>query len=245
MPEGPSIVILKEQALSFVGKEVVKAAGNSKTTNVKVCENKVLVDIKSWGKHFLLCFEDFTIKIHFLLFGTYRINQEKETPPRLSLLFNDGSKLNFYGCSILLIEESLDELYDWSADAMGVGWDANKAYKKVTQYPQALICDILLDQNIFSGVGNIIKNEVLFRCMVHPESRVEKIPAKVLKLVIEETRNYCFQFLEWKKEFTLKKHWLAHDKKICSRDQMPLAKQYLGKTNRRTFYCAKCQKVYA
>jgi formamidopyrimidine-DNA glycosylase len=32
--------------------------------------------------------------------------------------------------------------------------------------PDELIWDALLDQNVFAGVGNIIKNEVLFRLRV-------------------------------------------------------------------------------
>ena len=31
-----------------------------------------------------------------------------------------------------------------------------------------MVCDALLDQTVFAGVGNIIKNEVLFRTGVHP-----------------------------------------------------------------------------
>jgi len=53
-----------------------------------------------------------------------------------------------------------------------------------------------LDQNIFAGVGNIIKNEVLFRICVHPGSKVGKLPAKQLNALVKEARNYSFDFLE-------------------------------------------------
>ncbi len=243
MPEGPSIVILREQTLDFIGQEVLKVRGNTKKINVSIIEYKVVRDIKSWGKHFLICFDQFTIKIHFLLFGTYRINEEKESEPRLSLQFN-GGKMNFYGCSIQILEEPLDQIYDWSADVMSEDWDSKKAIKKLINHPNMLVCDALLDQNIFSGVGNIIKNEVLFRCKIHPESLLGKIPTTKLKELLTETKNYSFEFLKWKKEYTLKKHWLAHTKTVCSRDDIPLLKKYLGTSNRRTFYCEKCQKLY-
>ena len=64
----------------------------------------------------------------------------------------------------------------------------------------------------FAGVGNIIKNEVLYRIRVHPESLVNKLPAAKLKEMISESRIYSFQFLEWKRNNELKKHWLAHTK---------------------------------
>ena len=40
----------------------------------------------------------------------------------------------------------------------------------------ACFCDVLIDQHIFAGVGNIIKNEALFRAAVRPLSVVSKIP---------------------------------------------------------------------
>jgi endonuclease-8 len=30
--------------------------------------------------------------------------------------------------------------------------------------------------------------------------------------MIREARNYSFDFLQWKKDFVLRKHWLAHSK---------------------------------
>ena len=36
--------------------------------------------------------------------------------------------------------------------------------------------DALLDQDVFAGAGNIIKNEVLHRIRVHPESPVGRLP---------------------------------------------------------------------
>lgn len=245
MPEGPSIVILKEAAQKFVGKKIIKASGNSKKIDFGRLLGTKIIALKSWGKHFLICFPDFTIRIHFLMFGSYLINEDKETSsPRLSIGFSKSSVWNFYACAISTIEQPLDEVYDWTGDVMNKNWDSKKALTKLNALPETLACDALLDQQIFSGVGNIIKNEVLFRIRVHPKSKIGKLtPAKKREL-IKEAVHYSFQFLEWKKKFVLKKHWLAHTKKICPRDHYPIIKKYLGKTNRRTFYCKVCQALY-
>ena len=79
--------------------------------------------------------------------------------------------------------------------------------------PDTMVCDALLDQNVLSGVGNIIKNEVLYRIFLHPETLVGDIPPRKLTQLINESRNYSFDFLKWKKAYVLKKHWLAHTKK--------------------------------
>ncbi len=242
MPEGPSIIILKEAVQQFKGKKIIKVEGNSKL-DIQSMPGEKIIDFKSWGKHFLVCFKNFTVRIHLMLFGSYRINEQRETIPRLRLIFKNG-ELNFYACSIKFIEESVDKVYDWTADVMNDNWNAKAARKKMKQYPRDLICDVLLDQNIFAGVGNIIKNEVLFRVRIHPENKVENIPLAKINALIKEARNYSFDFLEWKKKFVLRKHWLAYAKKNCPRDHIPFNKKYLGKTKRRTFYCDVCQVLY-
>ncbi len=242
MPEGPSIVILKELAAPFTGKTVLTVGGNSKQEISRALDQKVIA-FKSWGKHFLICFKSFTIKIHFLLFGSYRINEEREMEPRLSLKFKNGT-MNFYACSVKILEGDLDKIYDWATDVMSDSWDAKAAKKKLQQHPKMLVCDALLDQNIFAGSGNIIKNEVLFRLKIHPKSKVGALPVRKLNELIKEVRIYSFDFLKWKKAFVLRKHWLAHTKKTCPRCKVPLIKEYMGTHHRRTFFCQKCQICY-
>lgn len=243
MPEGPSIVILKQQVQQFKGKKIIETGGNSKQ-DIQRMQGEKILDFKSWGKHFLICFEDFTVRIHFMLFGSYRINEQKDTVPRLSLIFKDGCELNFYTCSIKFIEEDINTIYDWTTDVMNESWNPTSARKKLRLLPDAIISDVLLDQNIFSGVGNIIKNEILFRTRVHPANTVGNIPPRKISALIKEARNYSFEFLEWKKKFVLRKHWLAYSKKVCPRDHVPFLKKYIGRTKRRTFYCEICQVLY-
>lgn len=244
MPEGPSIVILKEEilALHLTGKPVIAVAGNTSIDKERMLDQKVLA-FKSWGKHFLVCFEGFALRIHLMLFGTYRINERKDKPVRLRLNF-EGAELNFYTCSLQYIEGDLSDVYDWSADIMAPEWSAAKALKKLEQMPEAMACDLLLNQDVFAGSGNIIKNEVLYRTGIHPLSIIAALPRAKVKALIKETHTYAFQFLEWKKEFTLKQHWLAYAQQWCKRCNLPMHKESLGKTRRRTFYCDHCQQLW-
>jgi endonuclease-8 len=242
MPEGPSIVILKEQVQDFKGKKIIAVSGNSKIDYHQL-ENKTILDFKSWGKHFLVCCKGITLRVHLMLFGSYRINERKEMTPRISLQFEDG-EINFYTSSLKIFNEDPNEIYDWSGDVMSDEWNPSKAKKKLKTIPDTLVADALLDQNIFAGVGNIIKNEVLWRIEVHPKTKIGDLPPKKLNELIKEARNYSFDFLKWKKAYVLKKHWCIHTKKICPRCNIPAHKEYVGKTNRRTFFCDNCQVLY-
>ncbi|MBP6731704.1 MAG: endonuclease [Chitinophagales bacterium] len=242
MPEGPSIVLAKEELQQFARKKVIAVSGNSKIDQSRL-EGQKIIAIKSWGKHLLICFKDFTVRIHFLMFGSYRVNERKATPVRLSLQFTKG-ELNFYTCAVKFLEGDVNAHYDWTADVMNDDWDAKAAKAKLKNLKGKLICDVLLEQDIFSGVGNIIKNEVLYRVKVHPESKVDKITAPKIKKLVDEARIYSFQFLEWKRKYELKKHWLAHTKKTCLRCDLPIIKKYTGLKKRRSFFCINCQKLY-
>jgi endonuclease-8 len=242
MPEGPSLVIIKESLQQFKGKKILSAGGNTKI-DMHLLENKKITDIKTWGKHLLICFKDVAVRIHLMMWGSYRINEKKETPARLHLEFDNG-EINFYNTATKLIEGDLNKIYDWSADVLSEDWNARKAKKKLKAIPQTNVCDALLNQETFAGVGNIIKNEVLFRICVHPQSIVGALPEKQLNELIKEARNYSFDFLKWKKEYSLRKHWLIYTKKICPRCNIPVKKKYLGETKRRTFFCDNCQVKY-
>ncbi|MDO9405390.1 MAG: DNA-formamidopyrimidine glycosylase family protein [Polaromonas sp.] len=244
MPEGPSILILKESAAGFAGRKILRVEGNAGVDLTRL-KGQRIVSLRTWGKHFLIELAEFSVRIHLLMFGSYRINERKEDAQiRLGLGFAKGEELNFYTCSVKYIEGPLDASYDWGADVLSPAWDAVAARKKLRAMPDALVCDALLDQTLFSGVGNIIKNEVLFRIRVHPLSTVGALPAERLRALVTQARQYSFDFLEWKKAGVLKKHWLAHTRRICPRCDIPFLKAHLGKTARRSFFCENCQLRY-
>ncbi len=242
MPEGPSIVILREAAARFRGKTVREVSGNSKLDLDRMRGRRV-VALRSWGKHFLIAFRGFSLRVHMLLFGSYRIDERKPAQSRMSLRFDNG-ELNFYSSSLKYVEGPLEETYDWRVDALSQHWDPKLARRKLKAQPSTLVCDVLLDQGVFAGVGNIIKNEVLFRIAVHPESRVGDLPPRKLGQLIAQARQYSFDFLEWKKQFVLRAHWQVHTKKTYPDCGSPVVKKYPGTTRRRTFFCARCQVRY-
>lgn len=243
MPEGPSLVILREQAAAFTGRTIEQVEGNTSIDKSRLVGQRI-VALRTWGKHFLIEMPEFSLRVHFLLFGSYRINERKDGPPRLSLRFTGGDELNFYTCSVKYIEDPLDDVYDWHADVMSAAWKPALALQRLRAAPEALACDALLDQDIFAGVGNIIKNEVLYRIRVHPLSTIGGLPPAKLRALVSEARQYSFDFLEWKKAFVLKQHWLAHRKSHCLRCDLQLTKATLGKTQRKSYFCSNCQALY-
>ncbi|MBD3906161.1 endonuclease [Chryseobacterium sp. Ch-15] len=243
MPEGPTIVLMKENLQKFVGEKIIEADG-SEISEVHNVKGQVLREIKTFGKQTYLIFDTIIFKIHLLMFGSYSLYKRKDIDTlRLGLTFKDGG-MYFYTCSVKIVDESFLKKIDWEADVMSNDWNPEKTEKVLKENPKMMICDALMNQDIFSGVGNIIKNEALFRVGIHPESLIGNLPPKKLKEIISEARNYSFDFKKWKKANVLSKHFQIYHQKNCPKCGAEVSKKDTGKSKRTSFFCKNDQKMY-
>ena len=244
MPEGPTILLMKEDLLKMAGKKVTRAEG-SILTDKNFVVGETLKEIRTYGKLTFLVFDEFSFRVHLLMFGSYSLVEKKHLSHtlRLALHFKSGD-IYFYTCSVKIIDNTELEDIDWEADIMSDRWNAKKAVKKMKENPKMMICDALLDQELFAGVGNIIKNEALFRAEVHPESTIENLPAKKLNSIIKEVRDYSFDFLKWKRSDELKKHFQIYQQKVCPKCGEKVFRKDTGKGKRSSFFCKKDQKLF-
>jgi endonuclease-8 len=244
MPEGPTILLMKEDLQNFAGKKVLGASGNA-AFDKDILEGKILNKIRTFGKQTYLVFDDIAVRIHLLMFGSYEIDEQTKPDQQLqlSLTFKKGG-MYFYTCNVKLVDLEFLAKIDWEADVMSDNWSPEKAEKKLKSNSKMMVSDALMDQDIFSGVGNIIKNEVLFRIGVHPESLIGNLPPKKLDELIAEARNYSFDFKKWKKANVLKKHWQVYHQKNCPKCGAEIIKKDTGIGKRTSFFCEKDQKLY-
>jgi len=187
--EGPSLYLAQEQLKPFKKKRVNAVSGNSKM-DIQRLAGKRVEDIFSWGKHLVFQFDDFAVRFHFLMFGTFEAEVEgtwvtgdyrRAREPRLRMEFDNGV-VNTYNCSVKFFEDpKLKKSYDYSIDILSRAWDEPQAIRNMRATPKEEIADVLLDQEVFAGVGNIIKNEVLSIVRVSPKRKIKDIPLTKLK----------------------------------------------------------------
>lgn len=247
--EGPSLYLAARQLKPFRGKTVLSVSGNTKIEKERMLNKKVKT-IFSWGKHLIIQFDEFALRTHFLLFGAFEASVDGSTltgdyrrsyTPRLQLDFENGT-IKLFNCSVKFMETTNARAsYDFTIDIMSPKWDADQAFDSITSKPDAEIADLLLDQNIFAGVGNIIKNEVLWRVRIHPETKIHDIPPPELEGLVAETKKFSLLFLKWRKVFLLRKHLDIYQKSICPRCGAKVRREKTGKRKRISHFCPVCQ----
>jgi endonuclease VIII len=246
--EGPSLLICREELEAFVGKKVLKISGNTKQPK-NLLKGMKLLSTDSWGKNLFLIFckgkKTLTVKIHFLMWGSYRVNEKRPgRKPRLQLNFRNGI-LYFYACSIKFDADDYYRNLDRQVDLMSAAWNAEHVVQLMKKKKNAQLCDLFLDQSVFAGSGNIIKNEVLFNIRRNPLEKLSKISEKDWLKIAEAERDYCWDFYKWKKKFELKKHWQIYRQSQCPVCGAKVKRQETGRFKRRSFFCANCQPLSA
>ena len=241
MPEGPSILHLKDQLMPFKGK-LVKEAGGYGDMSTDWIKGKKLTDIKTWGKHLLFVFSNGVIRVHLGLFGDILINERKKVNRSFFLEFASG-EINGYVVKASKLDKPLKETYDWRTDILSPQFD--KAYVKtlLKKKGDKTIDDVLMDQEIFTGVGNKIRNEALYRAAIHPLSIISKIPAVKTSKLISEVVKYANIFYQQLKKTGGNDTFQVYQQEYAA-DGNEVTMKVLPKSKRKIFFSEHRQKLY-
>jgi len=241
MPEGPSILHIKNQLLPFKGK-LVKKAGGYGPMPTKWINGKKLIDIKTWGKHLLFVFANGTVRVHLGLFGDVLVNERKKVNRSFFLEFAKG-EINGYVVRAEKLKSSLEELYDWRIDILHEEFDPAHVKTLLKKQAGKTIADVLMDQQLFSGVGNIIRNEALYRAGIHPLSITGKIPVAKINRLIKEVVTYSQLFYQQLKTKGNPEEFSVYQQEYAA-DGSQVTMKILPKSKRKIFFSEHRQQLY-
>lgn len=250
MPEGPMIVLYAEVLSQFQKSIVEEAISTTKTIKPQPVEGTTLTGIQTWGKYLFVLFNkgEYTIRVHWGMFGSYRIDDEPSIKtPKLTLNFKNGRRLRLYAVSLRLFEGKPSEKeYDPRSDVMNDAFNVPLALKKLKGLSYStMICDALLDQMILAGVGNAIKTEALWAQCIHPEKTVHAIDDKGLRQLIKECVGESELFYEERRHAKEGQYpWTkVYRRNTCPRCSTKLDKKETGELNRVSYWCPNCQRL--
>ena len=244
--EGPGVHAIAARLSPLAGRRVAGSIGRSRFPLGRL-DGGTVARVRAVGKLLFIEVPPCTLRIHFLMWGRYRL--EGEIPgktPKLAISFDDGSTLRLYATAIALFPSNApDVLPDPTLDPLDAGWDLERAARLVKARGDELICDTLMDQAVLPGVGNIIKNEALFAARVHPASPSGCIPARALRRLLTGVRDFSLTMFECDREVkSLRPFLKVYRKKVCPECGGKTESGRPGSLERISYWCPACQKRY-
>ncbi|XP_052681749.1 endonuclease 8-like 3 [Crassostrea angulata] len=265
MVEGPGCKIKGEKIKSKLMKQAVKAvSGNAVDREIKPKKGQVtsqfdvligrrLTGVQTLGKELFMYFGDVCLRVHFLMAGSFRVNGQAldkdygkltETP---SLQVNFSTDVLTFYKSAAQIRESVscssryDALHD--LDICSPVFNHQRAVTMVMEQSDRQVCDVLLDQTILPGVGNIIKNEALFDSGIKPSSKVQQLSKELVSHLVKMTRDFSLIFYKCRKTGTnLNQYMKIYNKRKCGQCEGKVTITRIGDDSERvTYYCPNCQ----
>jgi endonuclease-8 len=200
------------------------------------------LDIKTWGKHLFFVFTNGSVNVHLGLFGEVLVDERKKVNRSFYLEFASG-EINGYVVRAKKVDEDLESEFDWRTDILSKKFDPAFVKKLLKENGEKEIEEVLMDQQIFTGVGNIIRNEALYRSGIHPLSIVNKIPAAKITKLIAETLAYAKIFYNNLDKKGTNKDFSVY-KKEYAEDGSEVTMQILKKSKRKVFFSEHKQKLY-
>jgi endonuclease VIII len=181
MPEGHTLRRLADDlGAAFGGRSVrVSSPQGRFAAEAALLDGTELVATDSAGKHLFVLFEGGrVVQIHLGLIGTFRVLDGPEPPPvgqvRLRLVAGGDGRAAAYAdlrgaitCALVTPAQQEAVLARLGPDPLRSDADPERAWARVSRSRRP-IGDLLMDQQVVAGVGNVYRAEVLFRSRIDP-----------------------------------------------------------------------------
>jgi len=146
-------------------------------------------------------------------------------------------------------------------DVLGESFDADEAVRRLLSHSEEAIADVLLDQCVLAGIGNVFKSEVCCVTGVHPYCKVSALtPAQARGLVAAARKLVSANVLEDSGDAIVtyggRQRRTTHESdpganlwvygragQPCRRCGGPIAHRLQGLNARVTFWCPRCQPM--
>jgi formamidopyrimidine-DNA glycosylase len=169
------------------------------------------------------------------------------------LVYNDPRRFGLMKIVVRGLLESSEELRGLGPEPLSSEFNADYLWK-LTRGRAASIKNILMDQRVVAGVGNIYASEILFRALVRPMRRAGKVTRAEVALIVEHTarvlreaigsRGTTFRSYRDSRgqpgRFAERLKVYDREGQPCPVCGTPIRSVVLGQ--RSSFYCPHCQK---
>lgn len=262
MPEGDTV----HRIARLLGKELTGRVVDSVELHdrgpVPRLTGRTVERIQAVGKHMLVHFEGGdVIRVHLGMHGTWRRQHVREARRRrATVAITSGSTV--YLCQGAYRAEVMDaaavrthpKLARLGPDLLADPPDFEEIMRRARLAGHAgrEIGDLVMDQRVASGIGNVYKSEVLFESRVHPRTSVRDLTDETLRGVFETaarlmrlnllTRRRTSVPLRRRATPSAQRLWVYRRSGQACLDCGTRIERFLqGDMGRSTYFCPSCQ----
>lgn len=191
MPEGHSVHRTAKQFQKlFAGKQVVVSSPQGRFTDSELITGQKLMKAEAWGKQMVLHFESAALRVHLGIYGKWKFGVFEDSPPEpygqvRARFITENQVVDLRGptaCELTSFSE-LPALYSrLGPDPLRPdlkGLQKQKFLEKVAGRKVA-IGQLLMDQSVLAGIGNVYRAELLFRARQNPYTPGNQVREEVV-----------------------------------------------------------------
>lgn len=271
MPEGDTIFRAARTLHRALGGRVVTrfASAYPALTRVDVdhpVAGRTIESVSSRGKHLLVSFSGgLVLRTHLRMNGSWHIYKRGEPwrrPARDMRVLIETDRYAAVGFNIpdaeFLTERELARsrpLQALGPDLAQPDFDRAEFFRRARQHDAEPIEEMMLNQRVVAGIGNVLKSETLFVARVHPATRVGALEDGALERVLDAAlRLMKINVMEWDAlpliagrrttgalDPAAKLYVYGRAGKACRRCGTPIRMSRKGTDARLTYWCPHCQ----
>jgi endonuclease-8 len=213
------------------------------------------------GKHLLIELSGgLTLRTHLRMNGTWHIYRTGErwirprSEMRLAIATEDFVAVGFNVPVAEFLDERAkvrsEELRRLGQDVVGAEFDLAAARERVRGYADREIANVLLNQRVVAGIGNVYKSELLFLKRIDPFRRVSDLSDAEIDGLVTTARKLLTHNIERESGGRETRVSMGGEERLyvygrqgkpCRRCGTPIQMRRQGADARVTFWCGKCQ----
>jgi endonuclease-8 len=194
MPEGHTVHrTAKHFSKLFMGKTVEISSPQGRFTDSKLVSGQELVTSEAFGKQLYLGFEVATVRIHLGIYGKWRFRNFEDMPPdaigqvraRFLTTVQVADVVGPSACEVLDQSQVLAKQSKLGPDPLRIDPGDNELSRLLTKVASSkvVIGQLLMDQSVIAGVGNVYRAELLFRAGLNPRTPGHLVPQEVVAAI--------------------------------------------------------------
>jgi endonuclease-8 len=248
VPEGDTIARAARRLSEWLsGREVTAARSRTVKAPLQRVVGRRVTDVEARAKHLLIRFDGGEVlHTHMQMTGAWHVYSrgERWRKPewRAAAVVEAGDRVAV--CFDAPVAELLTEREVEAHPAIaGLGPDvlrppidtAEVRRRAAARPPDSTIGDVLLDQRVVSGIGNIWRCEVLFARRIDPATPLRDVPADEFDTLVTEAGRLMAA--------GRREPWVyGRAGRPCRRCRTPIAVDRAGDNARTVYWCPTCQR---